>query len=133
MYDWSEMPDFEPITRGNSWAPFIVAPLVAAAMYWFGHSTAAAVILVVGLSIATGIQLSTKIKRGFQGFAARMSLIVGGLLRWSLLAPFYLLMIAPLALIARLSGSDKLALMLTPNAPSYWEKPAKAAGYDHLY
>ena len=133
LYTWSEMPDSLPTQARRHWVMFVIPSLVATLVFYLGHQVAAGVIFVVGLSIGVGTLASPGFARTFERMASFLSLSFGTILRWLLLAPFYIVLMAPMAFINRLSGNDPLQLELDKTSETYWSTPPKSSGYDRPY
>ena len=112
---------------------FVVPITVATALFALSYQTLGLVIGFVGISIGIATMTSQVFARYFERFAASLSLLIGSILRWALLAPFYMVVMVPFAVIGRTTGSDRLALKVDKSIATYWSKPPPTSGYDRPY
>lgn len=107
--------------------------IVGAVLYWgLEHRTMglaawalAAVVAVSGLFIPPFFA-------AIERFGQALGRWVGAILTWSLLAPFYYVVLIPLNLLQRIAGKDPLHRRFPSNEPTHWvsRKPvADAAQY----
>jgi hypothetical protein len=133
MFTWSEMPPRDAPIPPKRWVMFVVPLVVASILVALGHQTFGVVVGCMGVAIGVGTVTSKAFAKAFEGFAARLSMVLGALLRWLLLAPFYVVVMAPLALARRISSKDPLHLTVDKSQTSYWTKPPQSSGYDRPY
>ena len=115
-----------PQSKGKvSWLVHLMADLVpflvAGLFFYLGHLTAAVVVTVLAVIIVAGAHLSAAFRRGVDRVGLKAAQAIGGILRAVLLLPFYLLIMAPIAVVRRLAGADPLKLTLDAEAKSYWQ------------
>ena len=112
---------------------FAVPITVATLLITFSYQTLGLIIGLVGISIGIATVTSQKFAKRFERFATSLSLIFGSILRWVLLAPFYLVVMVPFAVIGRITQSDRLILKIDKSKATYWSKPPQTSGYDRPY
>ena len=133
MFTWSEMPPRHAPKPPNSWVMFVVPLGVASTFVALGHPKLGIVVGCVGVAIGVGNVTSRRFSTAFKRVAVGLSQVLGALLRWLLLAPFYVMVMAPLALVGRISSKDRLELTIHKSQKSYWTPPAQSKGYDRPY
>lgn len=111
-------------------AVFAFAVAVIAALLWRRHvidGTAFAAILGLAGLIVVICWLRPRWFRGFYRGGMTASFYVGQIMGRILLGLVFLVLIAPLGLVLRMTGKDLLGLTRRPDAKSYWVK-AKSRG-----
>ena len=115
----------EPKKAGPSWITVVVQAAVMAAigsiLYWWPKHHAAgiaawslaAVVLVSGFFIPP-------VFAAIERFGKRLGKLVGTILTWVLLVPFYYLCFIPMHLFQKLDGGDPLHRKFPTDEPTYW-------------
>jgi len=118
---------------------FVATPLVflgvlAGLLHWrAGLVTLPLVLALLGALASLTLLLAPRLRR--PAHAAWMSAVrpIGRLLTALLLGAIYLLVLTPLALLARLLGRDSLERRLERAAPSYWRAHPRASQVDDAF
>jgi hypothetical protein len=77
-------------------------------------------IAAVGLAIFVSSLISLRLTRGIYLGLVAVTLPIGLVVSFVLLAAFYFLLLTPLAFVFRLIGRDQLRRKFDPGAESYW-------------
>ena len=80
----------------------------------------AAIIFFVGLIIFVSSMISLKVTRGIYLGLILVTMPIGLLVSFTLMAIFYFLLLTPLGLLFRLMGRDSLGRKFDSNKNSYW-------------
>jgi fatty acid desaturase len=114
----------------------VVAAAVGAAFFYFDRPVLASVVLGVGgLALLVGLLSPLGAHAAIDRSLAKLAHLVGVLLGWLLLAPFYYLVMTPLGLLTKRGKRDPLRRRPDPSATSYWKKrdPLRARDLDRPY
>ena len=133
MRSWDSMPSVLPEPTPRRFVHLLAPILIAGVLLLLGHRLAACILAVVGLTIYILTLLNRRVQILMGVFARHLSSGVGALMRALLLFPFYILMMAPLALVQRATGKDPLGLDLESKRQSYWTAHSGHAGYERPY
>ncbi|MDO5675253.1 MAG: hypothetical protein Q4G66_10105 [bacterium] len=101
--------------------PFAIGLCIAALFFYFDRIVFAAVVLALASSIFLGSRVSAAFEKRLDAFMKRFSVVVGTIITWSLLVPFYYVWFGTGRLMQLLRGRDPLMRKLEPELPSYWQ------------
>jgi len=96
----------------------------------------ALIIFAVGLIIFLSSIISLRLTRGIYVVLTAVTLPIGLVVSFMLLAAFYFLLLAPLGLLFRLTGRDVLGRKFDSTAESYWQQrnpPESSEYYFHQF
>jgi hypothetical protein len=89
-------------------------------------------VLAVLAAIAAAAAIEPRWFRGFHRFSARLGLAISQYAGWIILACFFVVVVAPVAIIRRLIGKDTLRLKRF-SADSYWTKTPPKTPLERLF
>jgi|LSQX01.3.fsa_nt_gb hypothetical protein len=102
----------------------VTATIGAALYFWLKYTVMALVVWsVAGVVLVSGFFVPP-VFRAIERLGQWLGWLVGTILTWGLLAPFYYLVFLPMHLAQRVRGKDPLARSLHTGAPTYWSPRA---------
>ncbi len=131
--------DLPPAPTPSALALFVATPLlllgvVAGLLRWrAGLTTLPPVLLVLGALASLTLLLAPGLRHPAHDAWGRVVRPVGRLLTALLLGAIYLLVLTPLALLARLLGRDPLQRRLDRGASSYWRPRSRVSDVDDAF
>ena len=105
----------------------VVALAVTALLFISGHRTMMAAVLAISLSIFSCALFFPHAYHTIQGVLAKFSFLVGQVLTWLLLTPFFYLVFSVGRLVQKVARRDPMTRAWQPDLASYWvDRPAVA-------
>jgi CBS domain containing-hemolysin-like protein len=114
----------------------ITAVIATLLTWWLGHYRLGLFLYFVSAIIAVCGFLLPKAFAALERTGQKLAHVVGVILTWLLLMPFFYLCFAPARLILKLSGKDPMARRYKRDCPSYWEDhkpPTASQSYTRQY
>lgn len=115
-------PDPGPV-RLRAMVRWVIACTLGAVFFYFDHPWLAAIAwslstLVFALALSSPLRGHAALERGL----AVLARSIGRVLTWTLLAPFFYLVITPFGMLRRRGARDTLTRRFEPDQRSYWTR-----------
>jgi fatty acid desaturase len=111
-----------------------VGAIAGAAFLYFDRPVLGWVVLALGTAtLVVGLASPLGAHAAIDRVLEKLGHLVGTLLTWLLLAPFYYLVMTPLGLLTKRGNRDPLHRRLDPSAPTYWKKRGRPRDLDKPY
>lgn len=104
--------------------------VAVAALHWLGRPLVGNVLAGFGVAGVVAAWVWPRTVRRLEGWVSRG---VGGLLAWSLLMPFFYLVITPFGLLFRRGARDRLGRGVDPAVPTYWRDRDRQPSLEEPY
>ena len=97
-----------------------IALAVAALFAHYGHFKMAWIVTSIASTITLLAFFAPGAHAAIERFLTKLGLILGGLLTWILLVPFFFLVVTAVAVVLRVRGIDPMARRPDPTVTTYW-------------
>ena len=124
-----------PAIRRADWGVGVVLLLLAAWLWWRQRAPGIRLCLAGGgaLLVLAGALVPARLRTAYLAWMA-FALAIGWVMSRVVLTVVFVVVLTPLALLARLSGKRFLAMERDPSASTYWvRRPGTQGRYDRMY
>lgn len=133
---WPRRPDAEDpraTVRRAAIVRLLVAVLIALLLNLYGYETFALVVVGLAVLLASATLVSRQAARMLRRLETGLAQVVGAILAWTLLAPFFYMVVTPFGLLTRRGRRDRLARRPDAGASTYWRTRERESSLDKPY